>query len=58
MARTDALPVHYVFPRFRLDPAAAFAELDAKTDWKGKEGVVVVWDVAYDWLQGEYKIVG
>jgi hypothetical protein len=44
--------VHYVFPRFHLDNADAFEALNAKTDWRGKEGLVVVWDVAYDWQSG------
>lgn len=53
--RTDALPVHYVFPRRRLDAAAAAKALrDATEDLEGK-GVVVMWDVAYDWLAGEYE---
>lgn len=50
-ARTDALPVHYVFPRRSLDVAAAAEALrDVSTDDVAeKRGVVVVWDVAYDW---------
>ncbi|WWD17624.1 diphthamide biosynthesis protein 2 [Kwoniella shandongensis] len=53
---TDALPVHYVFPRRKLDVEhAAKSLLESSADelsdaGGGKKGVVVVWDVAYDWI--------
>jgi len=62
--RTDALPVHYVFPRMTLGVAAAVEALvEASKDEmssrgegedfvEGKKGVIVVWDVAFDWLAG------
>ncbi|KAL1408870.1 Diphthamide biosynthesis protein 2 [Vanrija albida] len=48
---TDALPVHYVFPRRSLDVAAAVEALRdvSKDEVAEKRGIVVVWDVAYDW---------
>ena len=63
--RTDALPVHYVFPRMMLDvDAAAKALVEASSEEmesrgegdnrvEGKKGVIVVWDVAFDWLAGK-----
>ncbi|WVQ82524.1 diphthamide biosynthesis protein 2 [Cryptococcus sp. DSM 104549] len=53
---TDALPVHYVFPRRKLDiQRAADALLKASKEEfdDGKKGVVVVWDVSYDWLAAD-----
>ncbi|KAK8866169.1 diphthamide biosynthesis protein 2 [Kwoniella newhampshirensis] len=51
---TDALPVHYVFPRRKLDVEHAAQTLSDASQEElgegGKKGVVVVWDVAYDWL--------
>lgn len=61
---TDALPVHYVFPRMTLNVgAAAEALMEASSEEmsskgegedriEGKKGVIVVWDVAFDWLAG------
>lgn len=51
---TDALPVHYVFPRRKLDIAeAGRALLEASTELaEDHKGVIVVWDVSYDWLSG------
>jgi len=51
---TDALPVHYVFPRRKLDIAdAGRALLEASTELgENHKGVIVVWDVSYDWLSG------
>lgn len=57
--RTDALPVHYVFPRRKLDlEAAKKALLDATIELAdgSNKGVVIVWDVAYDWLAGEWEL--
>ncbi|OCF42114.1 diphthamide biosynthesis protein 2 [Kwoniella heveanensis CBS 569] len=54
---TDAIPVHYVFPRRKLDiKHVASSLLDAskgELGEDGRKGVVVVWDVAYDWLAGK-----
>ncbi|ODN78024.1 diphthamide biosynthesis protein 2, variant [Cryptococcus amylolentus CBS 6039] len=50
---TDALPIHYVFPRKKLDVGHAFGALSKTSEedvQDGKKGVIVVWDVAYDWL--------
>lgn len=54
-ARTDSLPVHYVFPRQSLDVDHALESLQdaSKPDREERRGVVVVWDVAYDWKAGE-----
>ncbi|GMK54998.1 hypothetical protein CspeluHIS016_0200540 [Cutaneotrichosporon spelunceum] len=57
---TDAIPVHYVFPRQTLDVSAAAAALkDASASEfegeGGKRGALVVWDVAYDWLADEIQ---
>ena len=55
MTPTDALPVHYVFPRRKLDIAEAGKALsEASSELAGgsHKGVMVVWDVAYDWLSG------
>jgi len=61
---TDALPVHYVFPRMSLNVGAAAEalikasseEMSSKGEGEdrieGKKGVIVVWDVAFDWLAG------
>ena len=51
---TDALPVHYVFPRRKLDiTEAGRALLEASTELgESHKGVMVVWDVSYDWLSG------
>jgi diphthamide biosynthesis protein 2 len=51
---TDALPVHYVFPRRKLDIVeAGRALLEASSDLgESHKGVMVVWDVSYDWLSG------
>ncbi|KGB79085.1 diphthamide biosynthesis protein 2 [Cryptococcus deuterogattii R265] len=56
---TDALPVHYVFPRQKLDVKQAVRSLlraskDELGD-EGKKGIVVVWDVSYDWLAGNIR---
>jgi hypothetical protein len=56
--RTEALPVLYVFPKRELDAKSAAQELfnaitaDADGEAIG-ENVVVLWDVAYDWLRGK-----
>lgn len=59
--RTDALPVHYVFPRQKLDVKQAMGSLLAackkELDDDGKKGIVVVWDVSYDWLASEFLII-
>nr|XP_019007414.1 diphthamide biosynthesis protein 2 [Kwoniella pini CBS 10737]OCF46195.1 diphthamide biosynthesis protein 2 [Kwoniella pini CBS 10737] len=52
---TDALPVFYVFPRRKLDvqhAVAGFIEASKEdlTEESVKKGVIVVWDVAFDWL--------
>lgn len=54
---TDALPVHYVFPRAELDPAAAAQELVALARKEGDLGASagVVWDVSYDWKADEIE---
>jgi diphthamide biosynthesis protein 2 len=51
---TDALPVHYVFPRRKLDIVkAGRALLEASSELgESHKGVMVVWDVSYDWLSG------
>lgn len=56
LSSTDAIPVHYVFPRHHINVAAAVQALkDASTnELKEKRGVVVVWDVAYDWRAGKH----
>ncbi|KAL7419521.1 Diphthamide biosynthesis protein 2 [Cryptotrichosporon argae] len=50
---TDALPVHYVFPKRRLDVARAADSLAEATKGDVVKGVIVVWDVAHDWLADE-----
>lgn len=55
MTRTDALPVHYVFPRQTLDLDEAFRALQEASSELGEgsyKGIVVVWDVSFDWLSG------
>nr|XP_019049513.1 diphthamide biosynthesis protein 2 [Kwoniella bestiolae CBS 10118]OCF28443.1 diphthamide biosynthesis protein 2 [Kwoniella bestiolae CBS 10118] len=57
---TDALPVFYVFPRRKFDIAHAAeqfleASQDDLSEDGGKKGVVVVWDVAFDWLADEIQ---
>ncbi|AFR98449.1 diphthamide biosynthesis protein 2 [Cryptococcus neoformans C23] len=56
---TDALPVHYVFPRQKLDVKQAMGSLLAASkkelDDDGKKGIVVVWDVSYDWLTNDIR---
>nr|XP_018267417.1 diphthamide biosynthesis protein 2 [Kwoniella dejecticola CBS 10117]OBR89575.1 diphthamide biosynthesis protein 2 [Kwoniella dejecticola CBS 10117] len=57
---TDALPVFYVFPRRKLDISHAITEFtDASredlSEEGGKKGVIVVWDVAFDWLADQIK---
>ncbi|WVF70225.1 diphthamide biosynthesis protein 2 [Kwoniella sp. CBS 6097] len=56
---TDAIPVHYVFPRRKLDikqvAESLLAESEGELGEDGKKGIVVVWDVAYDWLADEIK---
>lgn len=59
---TDAIPVHYVFPRQSLDVRAAAealreASAEEFSGEEGKKGVVVVWDVAHDWLADEIQAV-
>lgn len=54
---TDALPVHYVFPRKELDPVAAaesLAELATREGDLG-ESAGVIWDVSYDWKADEIE---
>jgi hypothetical protein len=56
--RTEALPVLYVFPKRELDAKSAAQELfnaiTADADGEAIGGnVVVLWDVAYDWLRGK-----
>jgi hypothetical protein len=63
--RTDALPVHYVFPQMTLDIDAAVEALigasseeleprgEGEDRVEAKKGVIVVWDVAFDWLAGK-----
>ncbi|KAK4689482.1 diphthamide biosynthesis protein 2, partial [Tremellales sp. Uapishka_1] len=56
--RTDAIPVHYVFPRRSLDATAALKSLlgASKEEMEGEEAkkaVIVVWDVAFDWVADE-----
>ncbi|ORX37454.1 peptidyl-diphthamide biosynthesis [Kockovaella imperatae] len=57
---TSALPVHYVFPRVKLDVSHAARELEkiSKPDLEGssedvRKGIIVVWDVGVDWLADE-----
>ena len=53
---TDAIPVHYVFPRRSLDVFVAgvsLAEASKSELESGRKGVVVVWDVAYDHAASE-----
>jgi len=55
--RTDALPVHYVFLRKKLDVEEAVESLleASQDELKGDaKGVVVVWDVAFDHLGGMF----
>ncbi|BEI81471.1 hypothetical protein CcaverHIS002_0206310 [Cutaneotrichosporon cavernicola] len=57
---TDAIPVHYVFPRQTLDVSAAADALKgaAASEFQGedaKRGALVVWDVGYDWLANEIQ---
>ncbi|OCF54334.1 diphthamide biosynthesis protein 2 [Kwoniella mangroviensis CBS 10435] len=56
---TDALPVFYVFPRRKLDithAAEQFSEVSKEElSEGGKKGVVVVWDVSFDWLADEIQ---
>ncbi|WRT64437.1 diphthamide biosynthesis protein 2 [Kwoniella shivajii] len=60
---TDALPVHYVFPRRRLNTAHAVECLleSGRDDSGGEDGAekggIVVWDVAFDWLADEIRKV-
>lgn len=54
---TDALPVHYVFPRRKLDLAEAgkaLSEASSELAEGSHKGVMLVWDVAYDWLSGTF----
>jgi diphthamide biosynthesis protein 2 len=68
IGRTDALPVHYVFPRMKLDIEHALDDLTivSKEELEShsedghshaasgkKRGIIVVWDVAFDWLAGK-----
>ena len=56
--RTDALPVHYVFPQRKIDvDEAAECLMEAsRSEIEGaRKGVVVVWDVAFDHLAGEFS---
>lgn len=53
--------MHYIFPRRTLNAAGAFNSLqNASSDvFQGEEakvGVIVVWDVAYDWLAGAFLL--
>ncbi|WVQ97669.1 diphthamide biosynthesis protein 2 [Kwoniella sp. CBS 9459] len=56
---TDAIPVHYVFPRRKLDikhvGESLLKESEEELGEDDKKGIVVVWDVAYDWLADEIK---
>jgi diphthamide biosynthesis protein 2 len=55
MSRTDALPVHYVFPRQKLDvneAGRALLEASSELAEGSHKGVMVVWDVSFDWLSG------
>ncbi|CAK9784622.1 diphthamide biosynthesis protein [Cutaneotrichosporon oleaginosum] len=57
---TDAIPVHYVFPRQSLDVSAAAEALKelAAGEFEGEDakgGALVVWDVAHDWLADEIQ---
>ncbi|WVR06104.1 diphthamide biosynthesis protein 2 [Kwoniella sp. DSM 27419] len=53
---TDAIPVHYVFPRRKLDTQHAVESLiEASKDELEGKGVVVIWDVAYDWLADDVR---
>jgi hypothetical protein len=57
--RTDALPVHYVFPRQRLELQEAVEALQGASvelSEGSHKGVIVVWDVSYDWLSGVFVI--
>lgn len=55
--RTDAIPVHYVFPRRKVELDSArqgFMAVrgEVLADDTERTGVIVVWDVAYDWAAG------
>jgi diphthamide biosynthesis protein 2 len=55
MSRTDALPVHYVFPRQKLDvneAGRALLEASSELAEGSHKGVTIVWDISYDWLSG------
>lgn len=54
---TDALPVHYVFPRAELDPTTAAQELVELARKEGDLGdsAGVIWDVSYDWKDDEIE---
>ncbi|WVN89172.1 diphthamide biosynthesis protein 2 [Cryptococcus depauperatus CBS 7841] len=54
---TGSLPVHYVFHRKRLDVERAKQSLieTSSEDLEKKKGVIVVWDVAYDWLANDIQ---
>lgn len=59
IARTDALPVHYVFPRQKLDVKEAGQALLAASSELAEgshKGVMVVWDVSYNWLDGTSNV--
>ena len=56
--RTEALPVHYVFPRQKMDVDEAVGSLlkISRSELVGvgaKKGVILVWDVSLDHLAGE-----
>ena len=68
MIRSDALPVHYVFPRRSLDINHALECLveSGRSDLGGtseglkeqesNKGIIVVWEVAFDWLSGKHLL--
>jgi diphthamide biosynthesis enzyme Dph1/Dph2-like protein len=53
--RTEALPVLYVFPKRDLDCNNVAEQLYqvAFDSEESAENVVVMWDVAYDWIKGD-----
>ena len=56
MSRTDALRVHYVFPRQSIDldeAAQALIKASSELGDGSHKGVIVVWDVSYDWVSGK-----
>jgi len=58
-SRTDALPVLYVFPRQKLDVKEAGQALLAASSELAEgshKGIMVVWDVSYDWLSGTSNV--